>query len=277
MPELPEVEVVRQDLARKFKDQPQILRFEFKRKDLRDPMPIAKLKKMEGAKILAVHRRAKYLLIETEAGGILSHLGMTGTWRLAAPGEERDHDHIYLHLSNGQRWAFRDPRRFGIFEVYDLKDPAKSPRLKSLGPEPLSADFTGDFLWRKLRGKSVNIKVAIMDPKIVVGVGNIYASEALFASRIRPQAKAGKVSKDLCERLVLEIKSILEKSIVVGGSSISDFYSSSGDAGGFQNRFQVYDRKGLECVVCSTRRSPVLIRSAVMGGRSTFWCPSCQK
>lgn len=271
MPELPEVEVVRKELDQIFSEHPRIVRFEFLRKDLRDPMPIRKIQSMVGARVLSVQRRAKYLLIETDKGGLLSHLGMTGTWRVAGPGEELSHDHIYLHLSNGLRLAFRDPRRFGIFEIYDLQKQDSSYRLKQLGPEPLGPDFTADYLWSKLRGKKAPIKTVLMDQKLVVGVGNIYASEVLFQSKIRPTRRAEQITRQQAQVLVDQIKAVLAEAIRKGGSSISDFKGTKGESGSYQDSHQVYDRKGEECVICKSR-----IRHAVMAGRSTFWCPKCQ-
>lgn len=271
MPELPEVEVVKRELEKIFAQRPQIVRVEFVRKDLRDPIPIRKIQAMVGARVMAVRRRAKYLLIETEKGGLLSHLGMTGTWRLAALGEEMAHDHIYVWLSSGERLAFRDPRRFGIFETYDLEKPQSHPRLQALGPEPLDEAFTGESLWQKLRNKKAPIKTALMDQKLVVGVGNIYASEALFQARIRPQKRSDRVSLQACQTLVGCIKSILSEAIVRGGSSISDFKGAKGERGSYQDSHLVYDRKGQACVVCGT-----IIKAQVLAGRSTFWCPRCQ-
>jgi formamidopyrimidine-DNA glycosylase len=271
MPELPEVEVVRRELSELLAGQPKIEKFEFKRKDLRDPIPIRQLSRFQGSKVLGVHRRAKYLLIETTAGGILSHLGMTGTWRVATEGDERLHDHIYLHFSGGLRLAFRDPRRFGIFETYEPLRPASSPRLRNLGPEPLSQEFTGESLWRSFRKKTAPIKTAVMDQKIVVGVGNIYASEALFLAKIKPQKKAERLTKVQAEVLVASIKRVLQESIDRGGSSISDFAGADGESGSYQDHHQVYDRKDQNCVVCQTK-----IRHRVMAGRSTYWCPCCQ-
>jgi formamidopyrimidine-DNA glycosylase len=272
MPELPEVEVVRRELAELTKDQPRIEKIEFQRKDLRDPMPIRKLQLLQGARVLSVQRRAKYLLIETDKGGILSHLGMTGTWRLAVPGDELLHDHIYIYLSNQVRLAFRDPRRFGIFETFDLNNRQKNPRLKSLGPEPLGSEFSADYLRSKLKKKKAPIKTALMDQKLVVGVGNIYASEVLFQSGIRPSKRADKLTFDQVQLLVQNIKKVLIKAIESGGSSISDFASTRGESGSYQDSHQVYGREGEKCVVCGT-----VIRQSVMAGRSTFWCPNCQK
>lgn len=270
MPELPEVEVVKRGLQEILKDQPVIEKFEFNRKDLRDPLPIKELKKLVGERILKVERRAKYLLFWTSKGVMLSHLGMTGTWRLAPPGDERAHDHIYIYLSKNRRLAYRDPRRFGIFDF--TQDPHLHGRLAILGPEPLQSEFTGEMLWLALRKKETALKVAIMDQKIVVGVGNIYASEALHSAGIRPHIAANKLSRIRAEKLVAEIKKILTLSIEKGGSSISDFAQTSGESGYFQTVFQVYGRDGQECFKCGG-----VLKSEFLGGRNTFWCSRCQK
>jgi formamidopyrimidine-DNA glycosylase len=270
MPELPEVEVVRQGLEKILQHQPVLEKIELMRKDLRDPIPAKKLSTLVGHKILSVERRAKYLLIWTEKGGMLSHLGMTGTWRVSPKGDERDHDHIYLHFSGGLRLAYRDPRRFGCFDFVQTQK--MHPKLAELGPEPLDESFTGESLWQSLRGKKTYLKVAIMDQKIVVGVGNIYASEALFAAGIKPALRAEKLSLERAKILVKEIRRILQVSIERGGSSISDFAQASGESGYFQTLFKVYDRAGEPCDHCKTP-----LRSVVMGGRSTYWCPNCQK
>lgn len=272
MPELPEVETVRRGLEEILRAQPVIQKIELKRKDLRGPIPVKKVQSLVGQKILGVERRAKYLLLKTAAGSLLSHLGMTGTWRLAPLGSERDHDHIYLHFNNGLRLAYRDPRRFGCFDFVALGEEKTHPKLASLGFEPLTEGFTGQALWEKLRGKSVALKIAIMDQKIVVGVGNIYASEALFRAGLRPTTPALKVSREKCERLVGAIKEVLRESIEAGGSSISDYEQFSGESGYFQKRFRVYDREGEPCVVCKTQ-----ISAQILGGRSTYWCSRCQK
>jgi formamidopyrimidine-DNA glycosylase len=271
MPELPEVEVVKRGLEKILEHKPTLEKVELTRKDLREPIPAKELKKLEGLKITSVERRAKYLLLWTPQGAMISHLGMTGTWRVAKKGEERDHDHIYLHFSGGLRLAYRDPRRFGVFDF--AKDPATHAKFKDLGPEPLSKEFTGTELWNRLRNKQVAIKVAVMDQKIVVGVGNIYASEALHAAGIKPTTPAHKISQEKSELLVREIKKILTLSIEKGGSSISDFAQASGESGYFQNTFKVYDRAGDKCMTCATS----VIKSQVLGGRNTFWCARCQK
>jgi formamidopyrimidine-DNA glycosylase len=272
MPELPEVETMRRGLEEVLRAQPIITKIELMRADLRDPIPVKKVQSLVGERIIAVERRAKYLLLKTPKGSLLSHLGMTGTWRAALPGDERLHDHIYMHFSDGLRMAYRDPRRFGIFDFVAVGAELTHPRLKNLGYEPLTEAFTGEALWKLLRGKSVAIKIAIMDQKIVVGVGNIYASEALFDAKIKPTTPAFKVSQEKCDRLVSSIKKILRESIEAGGSSISDYEKFSGESGYFQKRFRVYDRENSPCVVCGRK-----VRAQVLGGRSTFWCSSCQK
>lgn len=270
MPELPEVEVVRKGLQEILEEQPTLLKVELKRKDLRDPIPLQQIETLIGEKILKVERRAKYLILWTSKGAMLSHLGMTGTWRVAKVGEELLHDHIYLHFSGNLRLAYRDPRRFGIFDF--IQTPIQQhPRIKVLGPEPLEDTFSGEFLWKSLRNKSVALKVAIMDQKVVVGVGNIYASEALFAAGIKPTLQSHKLSLVRAQKLVLEIKKILHQAIQKGGSSISDFAQTNGQSGYFQNSFKVYAREGEACLSCG---SP--IKAQVLGGRNTFWCPRCQ-
>lgn len=270
MPELPEVEVVKLGLEKILKHQPVLEKVELMRPDLRDPIPAKKIRTLVGEKLLSIERRAKYLLFWTEKGAMLSHLGMTGTWRLAPKGQERDHDHIYLHFSDNLRLAYRDPRRFGIFDF--VSDPAAHPRLVHLGPEPFAKDLTAEGLWTALRGKKTSIKVAVMDQKILVGVGNIYASEALFAAGIKPTLPAEKVSLARMELFLKEVRRILKDSIAKGGSSISDFAQASGESGYFQNTFLVYDRDQEPCKTCGNK-----IRSQVLGGRNTFWCTRCQK
>ncbi len=270
MPELPEVEIVRQGLEKIFEHQPVLEKIELKRKDLRDPIPAKALSKLIGERVLRVERRAKYLLIWTPKGAMLSHLGMTGTWRVALPGDEQAHDHIYLHFSGKLRLAYRDPRRFGCFDF--VSDLAAHPKLANLGPEPFSSELSGESLWQQLRGKKTAIKVAIMDQRILVGVGNIYASEALFSAGIKPQLAAEQTSKSRVTSLLKEIRRILSESIEKGGSSISDFADTSGESGYFQTTFKVYGKDSEACPNCGHK-----IRSAVLGGRNTFWCSRCQK
>lgn len=270
MPELPEVEVVRGGLESILESQPIISKIEITRPNLRTPIPLKELKTLEGQALLAVERRAKYLIFRTGEGSILSHLGMTGTWRVAPRGEEKNHDHIYIHFVGGLRLAYRDPRRFGVFEFIPKGE--THPSLRGLGPEPLEKNFNSDYLAQALSRKDLPIKAAIMDQKIVVGVGNIYACEALFMAGINPLKPSRKVSLEKLDDLVKEIKKVLKRSIKLGGSSISDFAKADGKNGYFQNTFKVYGRSSEPCVACEQH-----LVSRVVSGRNTFWCRRCQK
>lgn len=270
MPELPEVETVRAGLQKLLVDRPVIQKFEFHRKDLRDPIPIKRIRALEGHRIDEVLRRSKYLLFRTEAGYLLSHLGMTGSWRAAQDSDRRSHDHVAIRFDNGLKLVYRDPRRFGILDWADV--PETHPRFVELGPEPLSDAFSADLLWERLRGREAPVKNILMSAETVVGVGNIYASEALFRAGIRPTRLGGKVRRDECARLVDVIRDVLREAIAAGGSSISDYVQASGETGLFQSSFRVYDRAGEPCVSCATQ-----IRKQVIGGRSSYYCPKCQR
>ncbi len=273
MPELPEVETVKRGLEIILSHDQLIARVEVIRTDLRDKVSPKNLKSLEGQRICGVRRRAKYLLIETEQNLFVSHLGMTGSWRVAPSGDDRKHDHIYLHLNDGQRLAFNDPRRFGMAEVIPRGSEEKYKRFMNLGPEPLAqADFSPEWVFAQTRGREACIKIWLMDQKNVVGVGNIYASEALFRAGVRPTRLAGKLKRLEAERLVPVIRQVLERAIEKGGSTIRDFRQAGGSEGYFQNEFMVYDRAGEPCRTCGT-----LIRQKVLGGRSSYWCPSCQR
>lgn len=270
VPELPEVETVRAGLERLIGRKAVIARIELKRADLRVEIPPSLTHRFDGQRITAIRRRAKYLMIDTPAATLLCHFGMTGTWRLAPPGDERPHDHCYVHLKDGRRLAFRDPRRFGMLGL--IEPGGTHPSLAGLGPEPLDETaFDAAFLASARRGRKVPIKVLIMDQRVVVGVGNIYAQEALFRAGIRPGRRAGTVTRAQSARLVGEIRAVLAEAIAAGGSTISDFRQAGGDGGYFQHRFQVYDRQGQPCVRC---RKP--LTGSVVGGRGTTWCRSCQ-
>lgn len=273
MPELPEVETVRAGLAKLLGKRSSIARVQLTRGDLREPIPKSLAKRLAGQPIIAVRRRAKYLLIDTPVVTLLCHLGMTGTWRVAPPGTERNHDHCYLHLADGRRLAFRDPRRFGLLDLVEPGGEASHRALRSLGPEPLDVTgFTVDHLVAACRGRKQAIKPLIMDQRIVVGVGNIYAAEALFRAGIRPGRAAGRVPRAALATLVQAIRTILTAAIAAGGSTISDFRQAGGASGYFQHRFQVYDRAGQSCNVCSAT-----LRGMVLGGRASVWCPRCQR
>lgn len=274
MPELPEVETVRSGLESELKDHPVIESVRLMRADIRFPVPPELPARLRGQRVLGVRRRAKYLLIDTPDAILLSHLGMTGSWRFepTESAETDKHDHCFIELSDGRKLAFRDPRRFGMLDLVEPGQEKDHPRLKDLGPEPLDQTvFTGDYLHRISRKRRVAAKVFVMDQKIVVGVGNIYASEALFGARIRPTKLASRLSRNECDRFVEEIRRVLRAAIAAGGSSIRDYRSASGESGEFQASHRVYDRGGEACVVCGNP-----IRSKVIGGRSSFWCPKCQ-
>lgn len=270
MPELPEVEIHARGLDQILIQKPVIQRFEFNRADLRDPIPKAKLRQLVGHAFKRVYRRGKYLIFESDIGFMISHLGMTGSWRVSSIEDQRPHDHVHIFFEGGLQLTFRDPRRFGILDW--ATDLAKSKRLNKLGLEPLQDPFDGTVL-KTLAGKRQSpIKSVIMDAGLVVGVGNIYASESLFRAGIRPTRKPARMKQQEWDLLASQIKEVLAEAIAAGGSSISDYVSASGGEGDFQNRFQVYDREGALCLRCSTP-----IRKIVIAGRSSFYCPACQK
>lgn len=272
MPELPEVETTRLGIS------PHILQQEIReitvvRSDLRQPIS-PDIDSISGQTITAISRRSKYLIIDLSgADSILIHLGMSGSLRIQSPTEEwRKHDHFAISLKSGKQLRYHDPRRFGIV----LKTPSSAlpshPLLKNLGPEPLSDDFTASHLHCALRNKSIALKTAIMDAKIVVGVGNIYASESLFRARIHPSIPAYKLSKPRAARLVNAIKEVLAESIRQGGTTLRDFVNSDGQPGYFRQRLYVYSRTSEPCRVCATPVSQL-----IHGQRSTFYCKVCQK
>jgi formamidopyrimidine-DNA glycosylase len=275
MPELPEVEVVRRGLEENFRGQPQIVAIKLNRSDLRFPMPKDINKLLTGARFLEVRRRAKYLLIKTDKGILLSHLGMTGSWRMFEPSQALPpdvHRHVEIKLNDGRTLAFRDPRRFGVLDFIETGLESQHKLLKHLGPEPLATEFSADFLFALSRKRTAAVKVFIMDQKVVVGVGNIYASEALFAAGLKPTRAAGKVTCAEYQKLVAAIQAVLQAAIQAGGSSIQDFRSTSGGSGYFQQTHQVYDRKGEPCSNCNRP-----LKSLLLGGRSTYWCSHCQR
>jgi formamidopyrimidine-DNA glycosylase len=274
MPELPEVETTLRGIAPHVTGRV-VREVIVRHRGLRLPVP-ASLDAIAGDRFTGVTRRSKYLILTLAEGGcLLIHLGMSGSLRLADPAAEfKKHDHVALTLDSGRQLRFHDPRRFGIFLHLPDGDAAGHPLIRDLGPEPLpeGAGFTAPHLAAACAGSGRAIKLAIMDAKVVVGVGNIYASEALFRAGIRPSTPAGRISRPRLARLVAAIREVLEDSIEQGGTTLRDFLHSDGEPGYFRQRLFVYERKGEPCRRCGTP-----IRHAVLGQRSTYWCPRCQK
>lgn len=226
---------------------------------------------VSGSAIRRAGRRAKYLLLETDVGTMILHLGMSGSLRVLPTSTPRiAHDHVDIELDSGQTLRFNDPRRFGSL-LFAL-DPASHPLLKSLAPEPLESEFDGEYLWKITRRRKVAIKQLIMNARLVVGVGNIYASEALFRARIRPRRQARSLTRQECIRLARAIKATLSMAVKVGGTTLRDYVGADGNPGYFRQKLYVYERAGKPCRVC---RHP--IRQFTQGQRSTYWCAYCQK
>jgi formamidopyrimidine-DNA glycosylase len=271
MPELPEVETTLRGLSPHLRGQ-RIKQIVIRNAQLRWPIPANLHKILHKQTIHALHRRAKYLLLECDTGTLILHLGMSGSLRvLPAKTPAEKHDHFDLVLENGTLMRLRDPRRFGAV-LWHEGDIAQHTLLAGLGPEPLLEDFNGEYLYRATRKRSASIKQVIMDSHVVVGVGNIYASESLFHAGIRPQLAAGKLSLPRCMRLVQTIRETLSASIAQGGSTLRDFTDSDGKPGYFQQSYRVYGRTGEPCRICGS-----LVKQTVQGQRSTFYCPRCQK
>ena len=270
MPELPEVETTRRGIASVVTGQA-ITTVTVRDRRLRWPIPAGFENAVAGRRILGVERRAKYLLLRTDGGTLLIHLGMSGSLRAVDGGPPaRLHDHVELGLANGMLLRFNDPRRFGSFH-YVTGDVSRHPLLATLGPEPLADDFTAELLFRRSRRRKVAVKQFIMDAHVVVGVGNIYASEALFRAGIRPGRAAGRLTLADCGRLVQAIRNVLAAAIESGGTTLRDYVNAAGLPGYFRQRLFVYERRDQPCRRCSTA-----IRARVQGGRATYWCPKCQ-
>ena len=272
MPELPEVETVKRGLEDLLKPPTcSIKKVTIGPKKLRRSPDESLLKGLSGQSIQSIRRVAKYLLFELDEHILLSHLGMTGSWRLFK--EARDHDHIEIHLEDGRRLTYRDPRRFGMFDILRPSDLKNDTSLSSLGPDPVQGDeFDGDYLFEKSRKCQQKLKTFIMDQRVVVGVGNIYASEALFLAGIHPEKIASEVTLSEYARLAEAIQVVLNDAIFWGGTTISDFKQAGGSEGYFQNQLMVYGKAKEPCQFCET---PLV--SEVIGGRNSFWCPQCQK
>jgi formamidopyrimidine-DNA glycosylase len=271
VPELPEVEITRRGLDAHLAGLT-IKDAVTRNGSLRWPIPKNLPKLLRGQTIRSLKRRAKYLLMDCGNGTLILHLGMSGSLRiLPANTPAEKHDHFDLVLGNGSLMRLRDPRRFGAV-LWHSGDPATHPLLASLGPEPLEHEFDARYLYQATRGRSASIKQCIMDNHVVVGVGNIYANEALFRAGIKPQLAAGKLSKPRCAKLVEEIRATLAEAIKLGGSTLRDFVNTSGQPGYFQQNYWVYGRAGEPC-----RRCGATIKQIKLGQRSSFYCGTCQK
>jgi formamidopyrimidine-DNA glycosylase len=292
MPELPEVETVRRGLEQAMDGQ-RFTKVDVRRGDLRWPLPKDFAKRITGTSVTGIGRRAKYLLADLSSGDVLlMHLGMSGSFHVFQQNDkhlgryyhEREkhaaHDHIVFHMSSGASVTFNDPRRFGSMKLVPREKLDAEPLLKGLGPEPLGNEFDAAMLARACRGKKTSLKAALLDQRIVAGLGNIYVCEALFRARLSPKRMASTIAdrkgnpNERAERLVEAIKAVLNEAIKAGGSSLRDHRLTDGELGMFQHNFRVYDREG---ELCPAPDCAGIIKRIAQNGRSTFYCPSCQK
>jgi formamidopyrimidine-DNA glycosylase len=301
MPELPEVETVRRGLQPAMEGS-RIAKMEVRRKDLRFPFQRDFAARLTGQTVTGLGRRAKYLLADLTSGDVLlMHLGMSGSFRVIkndnekTPGifhhprtEDRAHDHVVFHMSSGASVVFNDPRRFGYMKIIARRALEEEPLLRGLGPEPLGNEFDAAMLARSCANKKTSLKAALLDQRVVAGLGNIYVCEALFRAHLSPRRLAATLATkagqrrgiaggeptDHASRLVAAIHAVLNQAIKAGGSSLRDHRQTSGELGYFQHSFQVYDREGAKC---QTGGCGGVVRRFTQNGRSTFWCPKCQK
>ncbi len=270
MPELPEVEITRRSLMPGLKGR-QIGAVVVRRHMLRYPLPRGMTRLLAGKTLRSIDRRGKYLLFRFDHGTLIVHLGMSGSLRLVSSVESPGrHDHLDL-VFGARALRLRDPRRFGAV-LWTMDDTASHPLIAPLGIEPLSELFGGNWLYDRTRGRSTAIKVFLMDSHVIVGIGNIYASESLFRAGIDPCTPAGRLSRVRCTRLAASVQATLEAALDAGGSTLRNFTDGDGSAGRFQQQHLVYGREGEPCRVCGTR-----VRSLRLGQRSTFYCPRCQR
>ena len=293
MPELPEVETVRRGLQ-PVMEGARFLKVIAHRGDLRWPLGQDFAARLEGKTVEGLGRRAKYLLADLSSGEVLvMHLGMSGSFRVARrrgeapPGryyheraKNAAHDHVVFHMSSGARISFNDPRRFGMMKLVPRAELDREPLLRALGPEPLGNEFDSAMLARACKGKKTSLKAALSDQKIVAGLGNIYVCEALHRAQISPKRRASTIAtragapNERAQRLVDAIKAVLAEAIAAGGSSLRDHRRTDGELGNFQHNFRVYDREGAPCPTPDCRGT---VKRMVQAGRSTFFCPVCQK
>ncbi|MCG8669659.1 MAG: bifunctional DNA-formamidopyrimidine glycosylase/DNA-(apurinic or apyrimidinic site) lyase [Pseudomonadales bacterium] len=270
MPELPEVETTRRGIAPHIQGK-RIRDIVVRNSSLRWPVPVAELQSLQRCQITSVERRGKYLLLSTSKGTVIIHLGMSGSLRIAKADEPpMAHDHVDLTLSDGAMLRYTDPRRFGCW-LFTSEDPYDHELLNELGPEPLNDEFDLEYLYQASRGRKVAVKQFIMNSHVVVGVGNIYANEALFLAGIHPKRAAGKISRQRYERLVPAIKEVLGQAIEQGGTTLKDFVGGDGKPGYFKQSLNVYGRGGEPCVTCDRP-----LKEIRMGQRTTVFCKFCQ-
>lgn len=273
MPELPEVETTRRGIAPHIQGKT-VAGVCVRQAKLRWPVTPGLAEILDGQTVLSCERRAKYLIIRFADGIVLVHLGMSGSLRIFSDGlapEAGRHDHLDIVFADGTVLRYRDPRKFGAVLWY-AGAAETHPLLAALGPEPLDGGFDGDYLYRQLKQRRSAVKNVVMDNRVVVGVGNIYANESLFAAGISPLRSADKVRKREARLLAEEIRAVLKRALEKGGSTLRDFVDSEGNSGYFQQEYKVYGRNGEACRVCGTE-----IRKTVVGQRGTFYCPHCQK
>jgi formamidopyrimidine-DNA glycosylase len=293
MPELPEVETVRRGLQPVMEGS-KIVKAEIRRKDLRFPFQKDFAARLTGQTVTGLGRRAKYLMADLGSGDVLlMHLGMSGSFRVikddekSVPGQFHHprgkngaHDHVVFHMSSGAAVIFNDPRRFGYMKIIARKAIEDEPLLSGLGPEPLGNEFDAKMLAHSCANKKTSLKAALLDQRVVAGLGNIYVCEALFRAQLSPRRLAATLATkkgeptDYAKRLVTAIHAVLNQAIKAGGSSLRDHRQTSGELGYFQHSFQVYDREGEKC---QTAGCNGIVKRFTQNGRSTFWCPKCQK
>ena len=287
MPELPEVETVRRGLTPAMEGQ-RIARAEVRREGLRWPFPPNMAERLTGATVERLRRRSKYILADLDTGEtLLIHLGMSGRMTISGlaapfvPGQfhhdhpmPQKHDHVVFEMDSGARITFNDPRRFGAMDLMTTASADSHPLLATLGPEPLGNDFSADHLAARLAGRKGPIKALLLDQSNVAGLGNIYVSEALHRAHVHPEATGASLNRPQIEALSLQIVAVLSEAITAGGSSLRDYRQADGELGYFQHRFRVYDRDG---AACPTDGCPGTIRRIVQSGRSTYYCPACQR
>ena len=277
MPELPEVETVVRGLERALSGK-RLVRLDLARPDLRSAIPKGLAQRLENRRVERFSRRAKYILMHVEGGGVLiAHLGMSGRLIIVPPGKappRERHDHAVFHFDDGTELRFNDARRFGLLDYAEEQHLDEHPRFKHLGPEPLGNEFNGPTLAKLLKGKKTPIKAALLEQRVVAGLGNIYACEAMYGAELSPRRLARTVQAERAERLAAAIHDVLTRAIAAGGSSLRDYVQTSGELGYFQHHWAVYGKEGEPCPGCDCGKG---IKRIVQSGRSTFYCAKRQR